>query len=115
MSKFLQNATSEGSCFDEARAAAEHLYKDFPAVYAILTGEPASTGFIGRLPGSIRLFTNGTELKAMLSGREWVKDGYIVVPKQVDIIGGIEEELQAGRIGWSAASGQKNSYKQPSH
>lgn len=115
MSDLFQRATKATNVWQDARAAAGHLVDHFPLVSEVLLGSPAGDGSSGRLPGSIRVFTNGQELKACLSGREWLFDGYLVLPKEVDIITAMELELQAGRVGWSAASGQKNSSRQASY
>jgi len=55
---------------------------------------------------------NGTDLKAMIYGRDWLYDGYVVLPRELGILEGFEVKCEAGEIGWSVSSAQKNSSKQ---
>lgn len=115
MSGFLSQATVKGDPWLEAKAAAEPIRELFPCIYDTLIGSPPNGAGISRMPGSIRLFTNAGELKACLSGKDWLYDGYVVLPKDVAILQGLEEQLKAGKIGWSPAREQKDSYRKPSH
>lgn len=105
---FLSRATGATDTFGDAREAAGYLQKPLPHIARILMGEPKVGADTARLPGSIRLFTNGTDLKACISGREWIFDGYVVLPKELDLLAALELELEAGRIGWSVVSVQKD-------
>lgn len=115
MADFLSRATVKGDPWSEAEVAAKFLMGNYPCLYKVLVGDRPSGQDLGRLPGSVRLFTNGGEFKAVIQGKEWLFDGYLLVPKQDNIIAGIEEELKNGRIGWSVASGQANSSKKPTY
>lgn len=115
MADFLSRATVKGDPWTEAETAVKHLIGNYPCLYKVLVGDRPSAADLGRLPGSVRLFTNGGEFKAVIQGREWLFDGYLIIPKEDNIVQGIEEELKAGRIGWSVASEQKNSSKKPTY
>jgi len=109
MSDLFKRATTKSDPWIEARVAAGWMEPHFPLVADCLLGTPPKKDDAGRMPGSIRVFTNGSDFKACPSGREWIFDGYVVLPKEVDILTALELKLQAGEIGWSVAREQKYS------
>jgi len=110
MSSILDRVNMKDDPWEGAQRACAWMKDDYPETYAVLTGRPKSKDSEGVLPGSIRLFTNGGELKAVIGGKEWLMDGYIVLAHGVTILAAIEAELQQGRIGWKATTERKPSY-----
>jgi hypothetical protein len=115
MADFLGRATGKSDPWVEAKIAAEFIQAEFPYLYQVFIGSPPNAAGISRHPGSVRIFTNGNEMKAMLSGKEWENDGYLVIPKQVNLLEGIETALEAGLIGWSKSREHLNSSKKPTY
>jgi len=115
MADFLSQATVKGDPWVEARQCCAGIKDLFPCLYDVLVGSPPNGAGISRFPGSVRLFTNAGELKACLSGKEWLYDGYVVIPQGDTVLEGLEKQLKAGKIGWSPAREQKDSWKKPTH
>lgn len=110
MSDLFARAMSKADAFAEAKAAIGWMRETYPFLHDILAGCRGSNGGVDRSPGSVRLFTNGGELKAEVTGMEWVMRGYLVIPKGDLTMALIEKELAEGRIGWSAKTERKPTY-----
>lgn len=115
MSDMFTRAMAETDPWKDAEKGAGFLVKQFPMIAQILLGDPPTKEKTGRLPGSVRLFTNAGEIKACIQGREWLFDGYVLLPKEPNLLEALELELDAGRIGWSKSSEQKNSKNKPTY
>lgn len=114
MSDLLTRAMSSADPWDEAAKAISWLEKPFPNLHSLLAGRREKDKVMAVLPGSVRLFSNGGELKAEFTGPEWIMKGYLVLPKEVTILESIETELSEGRIGWSVKGERtNNSQKTP--
>lgn len=101
MSDLFSRAMSKGDPYEEASKAVSELKSAFPYLHDVLAGSKANGSGVDRLPGSLRLFTNGGELKAEITGQEWIMRGYLLIPKGLLTFEAIEAELAAGRIGWT--------------
>ena len=111
MPDMFSRAMSKDDPFDQARAAIEWMKLVYPCLHDVLAGYRSNGTGIDRLPGSLRLFTNGGELKAELTGPDWLMRGYLVVPKGLLTIEAIEEEIKAQRIGWSVKTERTDNLK----
>lgn len=109
MSDLLNRAMSSADPWQEAAKAISWLEREFPNLHTLMSGRPEKEKQVAVLPGSVRLFTNGGELKAEFTGPEWIMKGYLVLPKEVTILENMEKELAAGRIGWSVKGERPNS------
>lgn len=108
MSDLFGRAMVKGDPYAEAKKAVGHLKDRFPMIHDVLAGYSASNGVVNRMPGSIRIFTNGGFLKAEVTGQEWLMKGYLVLPHGLLSFEEIETELAAGNIGWSAKTERVN-------
>jgi len=115
MSDLFARAMTKGDPWEESRKAVGWMRETYPFLHDVLVGSPPSVTLAQRLPGSVRMFTNGGELKAEITGAEWVMRGYLVLPRGVLTIEAIEKELSEGKIGWSAKTEQTNSLRKPSY
>jgi len=113
MSDLFARAMMKGDPFAEAKKAVGHLKERFPMIHDVLAGYTASNGVVDRMPGSIRLFTNGGALKVEVTGQDWLMKGYLVIPQGLLTFEAIEAELAAGNIGWTAKHEQPNSKTKP--
>jgi hypothetical protein len=104
MSNFLSRAGVDGNEWEEAREAAAHLRETFPQLYALFTGNEPKGDIPGVAPGGVRIFTNGGQLKAMISGKNWLNVGYLDCGKELTSLADIEAALQSGAIGWKKAT-----------
>lgn len=115
MSDLLSRAMSKGDPWDEASKAVGWLKENFPFLHQVLAGQREKEKVVAALPGSVRLFSNGGELKAEITGPEWVMKGYLVLPKEVTILENLEKELADGRIGWTVKTDKVNSLGKPTY
>lgn len=115
MSDLLSRAMSSADPWDEAAKAISWLETPFPNLHSLLAGRREKDKVMAVLPGSVRLFSNGGELKAEFTGPEWIMKGYLVLPKEVTVLESIEIELAAGRIGWSVKGERASGSKTPSY
>lgn len=106
MSGFLERAMLKRDSFVEGRQACLWFRESHPALYEVLAGQDGKDGGTARMPGGVRLFSNNGELKAEITGQDWVMRGYLIVPKGLLTFEALEAELAAGRIGWSPKSEQ---------
>lgn len=113
MGDLFRRATEKGDIFEEAEMAVRTLKTEFPHLHDLLCGKKGNGTTADRLPGSLRLFTNGGELKAEITGPEWVMKGYLIVPKEDMSFRAIEEQLSSGKIGWSVKTDRKDSSSKP--
>jgi hypothetical protein len=110
MSDLFARAMTKGDVFVEASNAVGWMKDVYPFLHQVLAGNHGSNGAVDRHPGSVRLFTNGGELKAEVTGMDWVMRGYLVIPKGFLTVELIEKELAEGRVGWSAKTERKPTY-----
>lgn len=109
MSDLFARAMSKGDPHEEAEKAIGWMKSTLPYLHDVLAGCRPTPTTPARLPGSVRLFSNGGELKAEVTGAEWVMRGYLLIPHGILTVEAIEGELAAGRIGWSAKTERLNS------
>jgi len=110
MSSFLDRAITLGDEYEEAERAAKHLAEKFPCLCAVLTGIRPKGEAPGVSPGGIRIYTNGGQVKAMMSGKGWENLGYLDCGPTLTSLQDIEDALAQGKIGWKKATGQTIPY-----
>lgn len=110
MSSFLDRAATAGDEYEEAEKAAAHLQAAFPCVYQVLTGVRPKGELPGVAPGGIRIYTNGGQVKAMISGKGWENIGYLDCGPTLTSFKEIEDAISQGKIGWKKATGQTIPY-----
>lgn len=115
MGSLFDKAMGGGDLYEEAYKVCTKFREEFPQLADIIGGSKGKSGVVDRSPGSVRLFANGGELKAEITGTEWVMRGYLVIPQGVPCFISIEKELAAGRIGWGTKTERKNRYPEPPH
>lgn len=115
MSDLLSRAMAKVDPWDEADKAISWLKSEFPHLHQLLAGRREKEKEVAVLPGSVRLFSNGGEFKAEFTGPEWIMKGYLVLPKDFNVIENMEKELAAGKIGWSVKGEKTDSLKKPSY
>jgi len=113
MGNFLERATQEGNRYEEARRAAAHLQEELPCLYSVLTGIEPKGETVGLLPGSVRIYTWGGQLRAMLSGEKWENLAYLDCGPHLRTLAQIDEAIRDGNMVWKKASDRKNSYPDP--
>jgi hypothetical protein len=101
MSDLFRRAMERGDAYAEAGKAVSEIKSRFPYLHDLLAGCRKTGDGVDRLPGSLRIFCNGGEIKGEVTGPEWIMRGYLIVPQGVLSFEAIESELAAGRIGWS--------------
>jgi hypothetical protein len=110
MADLFARAMSKGDTYEEAAKACDWLKEGYPYLHDVLCGHKPSKDGVPRLPGSVRIFTNGGELKCEITGQEWLMRGYLVLPPGVLTIEAIEDQLKSGQIGWAVKTERKASY-----
>jgi len=110
MSDLFSRAMEKSDGIAEAQKACSKIKEKFPYLHDILAGFRGTNGKSDRNPGSVRIFSNGGELKAEVTGKEWVMRGYLLLPEGNLSFENIEAELAAGKIGWSANTERKIPY-----
>jgi len=110
MSDLFSRVMEKGDTIAEAQAACVKIKEKFPYLHDILAGFRGTNGKSDRNPGSVRIFTNGGEIKAEVTGREWVMRGYLILPEKNLSFEAIEAELAAGKIGWATNTERKLPY-----
>lgn len=109
MASIFDEAMADGDMFEEARASVEHLRENCPLLADLLGGTKGKAGVVDRSPGSVRLFSNGGVLKMEISGIEWTRVGYLVVPKEIKHFSHTEALLESAKISWSKKRERKDS------
>lgn len=104
----LNQATGKADVWEDAKAATAELLDRFPNLVELLRGKPQKGDDPGVYPCSVRIFSNGKQLRAQISGKEWLWDFYVDIPSGVDVLEGLENQLKAGKFGKSASTEQKN-------
>ena len=110
MGSFLDRATQAGDQYGDALKACEPYLSKYPCLHAILAGEKPTPTNPGREPGSVRIFTNGGEMRASIGGKNWLYTGYLELPQRVMTLADIEDALKAEKIGWKLVDVRKPSF-----
>jgi len=113
MSNLFDEAMSDADIYAEARASVEHLRELCPTLADLLGGTKGKSGVVDRSPGSVRLFSNGGRLKLEITGIDWVRKGYLLVPSEFKHFSHIESMLVNEKISWTKKAAQKVSMTEP--
>lgn len=108
MPSIFDEAMGESDLFEEARRSVDHLRPDCPLLADLLGGTKATSTSVERSPGSIRLFSNGGVLKMEISGIDWTRKGYLIVPTEITRFSLTEALLESGKISWSKKTERVN-------